>query len=148
MAQPPGRLALAGVLLGAVACSTQPVSTFVIPVDPAVTVGSFMDAVQANNLEIMGQLWGTDAGPMAGRMDAEQLDMRLSVMLRYLEHESYTIVTGAPTATSRPGHRAVQVELTRQGCVYKVPVELVQVASGWLINNIDLTQAGSPGRPC
>ena len=69
-------------------------------------------------------------------------------MQRYLNHQSYAIVTGAPTATSRPGYRALQVELTRQGCVFRVPVELVQVDNGWLINNVDLTQAGSPGRPC
>ncbi len=106
-----------------------------------------MNAVQANDLRAMGQLWGTESGPMAGRMDADQLDMRLTVMQRYLAHEKYQIVP-LPSTTAREGRRMYQVELTRFGCVIQVPIELVQVKSGWLVNNVDLTRAGNPGRPC
>lgn len=107
-----------------------------------------MNAVQANDLRAMGQLWGTKSGPMVGRMDADQLDMRLTVMQRYLVHEKYQLVPASATATVREGRRRYRVELTRFGCVVQVPIELVWVKSGWLVNNIDLTQAGTPGRPC
>ena len=61
-----------------------------------------MNAVQANDLRAMGQLWGTKSGPMVGRMDADQLDMRLTVMQRYLVHEKYQIVPARATATVAP----------------------------------------------
>lgn len=107
-----------------------------------------MNAVRVNNLQAMGELWGTESGPMVGRMDADQLDMRLTVMQRYLAHEKYQIVPAMATATVREGRRMYRVELTRFGCVIQVPIELVWVNSGWLVNNVDLTQAGNPGRPC
>ncbi len=148
MAQALCRTVLASLALAAAACSSAATSSFVAPVDPEVTVSSFMNAVQANNLQAMGQLWGTESGPMAGRMDADQLDMRLTVMQRYLAHEKYQIVPPPSTATVREGRRTYQVKLTRFGCVVQVPIELVQVKSGWLVNNVDLTKAGTPGRPC
>ena len=109
-----------------------------------------MNAVRANDLRAMGQLWGTESGPAVGRMDADQLDMRLAVMQRYLTHETFRLVPPPPpsTASEREGRRMYQVELTRLGCVIQVPLELVRVKSGWLVTNVDLTTAGAPGRPC
>ena len=148
MAQALYRTVLGNLALATAACSSTTTSSFVAPVDPDVTMSSFMNAVQANDLRAMGQLWGTKSGPMAGRMDADQLDMRLTVMQRYLAHEKYQIVPAPSTATVREGRRRYQVELTRLGCVIQVPIELVQVKSGWLVNNVDLTRAGNPGRAC
>lgn len=149
MAQALCRTVLVNLALVAAACSSAATnSSFVAPVDPDVTVSSFMNAVRTNDLWAMGQLWGTESGPMAGRMDADELDMRLTVMQRYLAHEKYQIVPAPSTATERKGRRRYQVELTRFGCVIQVPIELVQVKSGWLVNNVDLTRAGNPGRPC
>ena len=148
MAQALCRTVLASLALAAAACSSAATSSFVAPVDPEVTVSSFMNAVQANDLRAMGQLWGTESGPMAGRMDADQLDMRLTVMQRYLAHEKFQLVPPPSTATEREGRRMYQVELTRFGCLIQVPIELVQVESGWLVTNVDLTKAGTPGRAC
>ena len=148
MAQALCRTVLASLALAAAACSSAATSSFVAPVDPEVTVNNFMNAVQENNLQVMGQLWGTESGPMAGRMDADQLDMRLAVMQRYLTHERFQLVPPPPTATMREGRRMYQVEFTRFGCVIKVPIELVQVKSSWLVTNVDLTRVGTPGRPC
>ena len=148
MAQALCRTVLASLSLAAAACSSAATSSFVAPADPEVTVSSFMNAVRANDLRAMGQLWGTASGPAVGRMDADQLDMRLAVMQRYLTHETFQLVPPPSTASEREGRRMYQVELTRLGCLIQVPIELVRVKSGWLVTNVDLTRAGAPGRPC
>jgi hypothetical protein len=119
-----------------------------IPVDPEVTVTRFMSAVQANDVVTMGQLWGTSDGPAIGRMDRTELEMRLTVMQRYLRHDEYEILPGLATVRLDDRERAFRVQLTRAGCVHAVPFELVQVGGGWLVSNIDVTQAGNPSRRC
>ena len=148
MAQALCRTVLVSLTWAAAACGSTATSSFVAPADPEVTVTSFMNAVQANNLRAMGQLWGTESGPMIGRMDADQLDMRLTVMQRYLVNENYQILPARSTATPSEGRRMYELELTRLGCVLRVPIELVRVGGGWLVNDVDLTSAGNPGRPC
>ena len=148
MTQAFSRMVLVGIGYAAAACASSPSNSFVGQVDPQATVASFMNAVRANDLAVMGQLWGTEDGPAADRMDSEQLDMRLTVMVRYLAHEEYQIVP-RPTGAPREGYRMYQVELTRQGCRLLVPFELVLTRrGGWLVSRVDLDQAGSPGRPC
>ena len=147
MAQAFSRMVLVGIGYAAAACASSATNSFVGQVDPQATVASFMNAVRASDLEVMAQLWGTEDGPAAGRMDSEQLDMRLTVMIRYLAHETYQVVE-RPTAVTRERHRLYQVELTRQGCDFLVPFELVWAGSGWLVSKVDLASAGNPGRPC
>ena len=62
-----------------------------IPVVPEVTLTRFMAAVEANDLVAMSQLWGTSSGPAADDMDLAELEMRLTVMQRYLTHDEYQI---------------------------------------------------------
>jgi hypothetical protein len=45
--------------------------------------------------------------------------------------------------------RVLQVQLTRQTCTWNVPFVAVKTGDGsWLVNQVDLTQAGNPARPC
>ncbi len=119
-----------------------------LPLDPQVTVTRFMSAVEANNLFAMGQLWGTKDGPSIDDMDRAELDMRLTVMQRFLTHEEYEILEGGLTARVDDRTRAYQIRLKRAGCVHDVPFELVRVGGGWLVSNVDLAQAGNPARTC
>ncbi len=116
-----------------------------LPVDPQVTVTRFMSAVEAKNLVAMGQLWGTTRGPAVEKMDPADLEKRLTVMQRYLTHDEYEVRAGAMAGDRL---RSYQIQLTRAGCVHTVPFELVRLGGGWLVSNIDLTQAGNPAREC
>jgi hypothetical protein len=120
------------------------------PVDPEATVRTFLNAVSANSLAGMGQLWGTDNGPASANLDRTTLEQRLTVIRIYLEHEDYTIVPGDPAAgvDVEAGERAVYVRLNRRGCTPTVPFTLVPYAGGWLIRDIDLASAGNPSRRC
>ncbi len=139
---------LLSATLAVAACGSRASSSLMIPVDPQVTVTRFMSAVEANNLVAMGQLWGTKDGPSIEEMDSAELDMRLTVMQRYLTHEEYEILASGSTARVDDRTRAYRIRLTRAGCVHNVPFELVRVGGGWLVSKIDLTQAGNPARAC
>lgn len=120
------------------------------PADPEATVRGFLNAVSANSIAGMSQLWGTSSGPASERMDRTTLEQRLTVIRIYLEHEDYTIVPGDPAAgiSVDPGERVVFVRLSRRGCTPTVPFTLVPHGGGWLIRDIDLAAAGNPSRRC
>jgi hypothetical protein len=45
--------------------------------------------------------------------------------------------------------RALNVEIKRQTCTWTVPFVAIKAADGsWLVNQVDLNQAGNPARPC
>lgn len=137
-----------GGAVSAAGCSSRSSSTFLIPVDPDETLTSFMQAVQANNLERMGQLWGTTGGPAVDDMDPSELNMRLTVIQRYLMHERYEVTSRGATANPNDSMRRYRVRLTRRGCLLDIPFELVRWGGGWLVGNVDVTQAGNPARSC
>jgi hypothetical protein len=120
------------------------------PVDPEATVRRFLNAVKANSMAGMGQLWGTSNGPASDNLDRATLEQRLTVIRIYLEHEEFTIVPGDPGAgvNVEAGERAVYVQLRRRGCTPTVPFTLVPHGGGWLVRDIDLASAGNPSRSC
>lgn len=140
-------LLLAAVAVG-MGCRSSPVVTYALPVNPVATVGAFMNAAKANDLAAMARLWGTRRGPMVGRMDPGELDRRLTVMQRYLTHERFEVLEGVASVTAREDVRSYRVRITRRGCVHVVPFELVRIDGGWLVSNVDLDEAGNPGRVC
>jgi hypothetical protein len=108
-----------------------------------------MNAVAAEDLTRMAELWGTDRGPASVRMEREELQMRLSVMQRYLVHESYEVLVGQDQALrGDENRRSYQVRLIRGRCVAVVPFTLVRFREGWLVQTVDLGEAGNPARVC
>ena len=119
--------------------------------DPQLAVQSFMQAVNDTNLVAMGQLWGTEQGPAANRMPRDELEKRLIIMQRYLSNNSFEVQPAQP-GTVLPQSNAEQFYSVRfvrsDGCARTVPFTVVRSGNGWLVSDIDLSQAGTPGRPC
>ncbi len=114
---------------------------------PTSAVESFMEAVADSNLAKMGALWGTAGGPAAKTRQPSDWERRVAVMQSYLRNESHRVV--ANEAASTEGRRNVQVELRRQLCSWVVPFVVIKAYDGtWLVNQVDLTAAGNPSRPC
>ena len=130
-----------------VACSGNPSRPFVAPESPELTIRNFMTAVQSNNLPAMSELWGTKDGPATRTMNAEEARKRLSVMQVYLRHDSYEVTPSIERITDNRS-QVFDVRITRDRCTPVVPFTVVRAGSGWLIQGIDLTQAGNPSRPC
>ena len=110
-------------------------------------VQNFMRAVADSNLSAMASLWGTAKGPAARTKQPADYERRIVVMRSYLVNDDWRIVSDAPDGTA--GKHAVQVQLRRQACTWTVPFGVLQLSDQtWIVNQIDLTAAGNPARPC
>jgi hypothetical protein len=120
-------------------------------VHPATTapaaVQAFMKAVADSNLPAMASLWGNARGAAGATHQPVDYERRIAVMQAYLTHDDYRIVSDHPDGSE--ARHAVQVQLRRQACTYDVPFTVIQLSDQrWLVNQIDLTAAGNPAKPC
>ncbi|OLC72323.1 MAG: hypothetical protein AUH78_16175 [Gemmatimonadetes bacterium 13_1_40CM_4_69_8] len=143
------------ILLGA-SCGKQRAST-PVPQSPNTAISQFMDAVKANDLGRMGNLWGSTQGPAVTFWDRDRLRQHLATMQKYLDHTGYRIIEGPlpaqplnPTFKNVPSPdrlRDFRVELQRTGCNVVFPMTVVQTDSGgWLVYDVHLESVGTPGR--
>jgi hypothetical protein len=142
------RLAIALLTLaGTAACGGRPGPAAPVPQSMNESVTQFLAAVKANDQKRMGELWGTEHGPAAATMKADKLRQRLTVIQKYLDHTGYRIIEGPVLV---PGHdelRTFRVELQRENCNQIVPIDVTRTRSGgWLVYDVHLESAGSPGR--
>ena len=114
---------------------------------PRAAVEQFLEAVADSNVQKMGMLWGTSAGPAAKTNQPSDWERRIVVMQAYLRNEGAKVTGDAPD--SGPDRHQVQVELRRQLCTKTVPFTVIKLADGtWLVNQVDLGAAGNAARPC
>jgi hypothetical protein len=120
-----------------------------VPQSVSAALEQFLSAVKANDQSRMGALWGTDRGPAAQWMKAQELRQRLSVIQKYLDHVGYRIVEGPLTVPNRADLRTYRVDLQRSGCNQVVPIDVIRTRSGgWLVYDVHLEAAGSPASRC
>ena len=122
------------------------------PVEPATSasqaVTMFMRAAADSNLTRMAELWGSTDGPAARTGKPEGWEKRVIVMQAYLRGDSTRVVSDVPVAGS-DSQRRVIVELYRPGCVKQIRATVTRSRSGgWLVENVDVSEAGNPARPC
>jgi len=119
------------------ACGRGPAPT--APVNPEASVRAFLDAVRANSLVRMGDLFGGSRGPASGYMAARELEQRLTIIRIYLEHERAEVLPPDESMIlADPGTRVFRVRLTRRGCAPVVPFTLTEWRGRWLVTSIDL----------
>ena len=109
-------------------------------------VSAFMKAAADSNLARMAELWGTSQGSASATHPANY-EKRLIVMQAYLRGDSTRILSDTPM----PGddnRRKVAMVLYRGTCVKQIPVVTVRTKDGWIVQQVDITFAGNPARPC
>ena len=139
------------VALGSLACGGGAGPGKPVPQSsPQETLAQFMAAVKANDLDRMSALWGNEHGPASGRMKADEVRQRLSVLQIYLNHVSYRVVEGPLPVPNRDDRRTFRVELQRAtSCTVVVPLELARAkANRWFVVGTDLASLSSPAQPC
>ena len=128
------------------ACGGSQSSTVQPAKSAAAAVQGFMQAVADSNVSKMAGLWGTTNGPAAKTQQPADWERRVAIMQAYLKSDSYRLTSDVGETEAR---RVLQVQLTRQTCTWNVPFVAVKTGDGsWLVNQVDLTQAGNPARPC
>jgi hypothetical protein len=136
---------LVAAALGLAACGRA--STVPAPASPEAAVRGFMNAVHANSIPAMSELWGSQRGPARSYMNRQELEQRLTIIRTYLAHEKFELLEPQGTPTTE-GDRSVRVRLERNGCTPVVPFKVVPYHGGWLVADIDLAAAGNPARRC
>jgi hypothetical protein len=123
-------------------------SSVVHPTNTAAgAVESFLQAAADSNVDRMAALWGTARGPAATTHMPSDYERRIVIMQHYLRHETARIVSDVPETTDN--RHNIQVELRRQLCTWVVPFVAIKSTDGaWIVNQVDLTAAGNPSRPC
>ena len=110
-------------------------------------VQNFMKAVADSNLTAMAALWGTSKGAASRTRQPSDYERRIVVMQSYLSHDDFRILGDAPEGPE--ARHTVQVQIRRGACTWTIPFVVIQVADGgWIVNQMDLTAAGNPARPC
>lgn len=105
-----------------------------------------MQAVADSNLAKMATLWGTSRGPASQTHQPPDYERRIAIMRAYLQNDSYRLTSDLPQSDSR---RALRVEIKRQACTWNVPFVAISTGDGsWIVNQVDLSAAGNPARPC
>lgn len=127
------------------------------PVENATTpesaVQNFMQAVADSNISRMGRFWGTRRGPASVTKSPADYTQRLGVTQIFLRASPFKIVRTDPVAGDDT-RRVVVVDFDRANtdgtrCTRTLPVTVVQTSNhGWVVNAMDLSLAGTPGRPC
>lgn len=137
----------AAIVLASSACHSS--AGFVAPSDPESAVRGLLNAVKANSIAGMAELWGSEKGPASHWMNRDTMEQRLTVIRIYLQHDKYDILPPNGTTVDAPGRHRIDVRLYRHnGCTPVVPFTTMRVGSGWLVWDIDLTAAGNPAVPC
>lgn len=135
--------------LGGFGCQSHSSAVTPTPRTMDATLAAFLDAVRANDLPRLGTLWGTERGPAATWMPADEMRKRLSVIQSYLNHDGYRIVEGPLMVSGHDTERTYRVELQRRGCNVIVPLDLVQAKSGeWLVVDAHLETLSNPVQAC
>jgi hypothetical protein len=114
------------------------------------TLAQFMAAVKASDLKRMGALWGTERGPAGDWMKPAELNQRLTVIQKYLDHAGYRVLEGPLAIPGQNNERSFRVELRRaNGCTVVLPIDLIRAKKNtWLVVDVHLDTAGNPASAC
>lgn len=73
-------------------------------------VQKFMASAKAQDLQAMGNIWGSSAGPIRNTIPVDEVEKRSIYIMRCLRHDTYSILGEVPVAS---GERAFTVEVRR-----------------------------------
>ncbi|HLU26076.1 MAG TPA: hypothetical protein VKZ58_10275 [Longimicrobiales bacterium] len=129
------------VVLLAAGCgrNPEPGSAGAPPVAPALVIERFLQAVNAQDLETMARLFGTEEGSILNRDPRPEVEKRMYTLALILRHQDYRLEGERPV----PGRLGQAIQLVvgmrfpnRQ---VSVPYTLVRTKTGhWLIEQIDV----------
>jgi hypothetical protein len=67
---------------------------------PREAVTRFMAAAKAQDLQAFANVWGTSAGPARATLAAQELEQREIILMCYLKHDSYRVVSESPATNN------------------------------------------------
>jgi hypothetical protein len=96
----------------------------------------FLAAAKAQDLQAFGNIWGTSAGPARGTMAQGELEQRSIILLCYLKHDSYRIVSESPAENNE---RVFNVEAKYQDLTRSANFFATAGPAGrWYVRHIEI----------
>ena len=114
---------------------------------PQLAVDHFLKGANAKDIQAMGTVFGTKAGPARETMDRTELEKRLIILSCYFSHDAARTI-GEDRGTD--GHRELRVELKKGNMTRVTTFYTIQgPGSRWYVDNIDIASVrdfcGNPG---
>ena len=141
------RKLLIGLLVVVGACTTR---TTVVPATPspapASSVGqrsprealaTFLSAANSQDLQAMSAVWGDKDGSVrsSGKMGREEIEKREIIMMCYLKHDRYRVVSESPAVDNE---RVLAVELTKGKFSRTAGFNMATDGTRWYVRSADL----------
>ncbi|HEV8364012.1 MAG TPA: hypothetical protein VGQ52_10890 [Gemmatimonadaceae bacterium] len=103
---------------------------------PRRAVELFLAAVNAQDIQAMSVVWGTEKGPARDQLSRQELERREIIMQQCFSHDRYRVVDELP---GEGGTRVVRVEVTR-GRLTKTPqfVTIKGPSERWYVLDADI----------
>ncbi len=127
--------------LAASACTTKTIGTS----DDRTTLGAtlvverFLRAANANDLDLMAELYGTKEGPYNRMGTKKDLDDRMFLLATVLRHSGSQIKgEGDPVSGRRDTAVNLMIELTQKDRKTTIPFQMVRYKNSWLVENFPL----------
>jgi hypothetical protein len=127
-----------GLTLALVAsCRTVPSAIEPGATSSSMAVSEFLAAARAQDLQAMSAVWGNAEGLTRDRVDRQELERRLLIIVCHLKHEESRI--GAPQA-GEGGRLIHMVELTQapQSATVAFTAVKARRTDRWYVENVDL----------
>jgi len=142
------RKLLIGLLLTAGACTTRttvappvttptPTTSTASQATPRQALETFLAAANTQDLQAMAGVWGDKDGSVqaSGKMGREEIEKREIIMMCYLRHDKYRVVSDAPSVDNE---RVLGVELTKGKLSRTSNFNLATDGSRWYVRSANL----------
>lgn len=143
------RKLLIGLLLTAGACTTRttvvqqpaptpaPATANAAQGTPRQALNTFLAAANAQDLQAMAAVWGDKDGSVQSsrKMGREEIEKREIIMMCYLRHDKYRVVSDAPSVDNE---RVLGVELTKGRLSRTSNFNLATDGSRWYVRSANL----------
>jgi hypothetical protein len=104
--------------------------------NPRAAVAGFLAAARNEDLQAMAGMWGTPAGPARNTIPREELEKRELIMMCFLRHDRYSLVTDAGSTN---GTRRIEVELEQGMLIRTSAFTVVPGNDGrWYVQSFDM----------
>jgi hypothetical protein len=99
-------------------------------------VAAFLGAARNEDLQAMALAWGTAAGPARNTIPREELEKRELIMMCFLRHDRYRLVSDAE---STGGQRRIEAELEQGMVIRTTAFTVVPAPDGrWYVQSFDM----------
>jgi hypothetical protein len=100
-------------------------------------VSQFIAAARAQDLQAMSAVWGNADGPTRDRVDRQELERRMLIIVCHLKHDESRI---GPAQTGEAGRALHMVEMTQGPRTASVTFTAIRNrrSDRWYVENVDL----------